>query len=234
MARTKRGETGDTPYQEFTRTGGVPVRAWTRGVLFEDAAQRQLLNIARLPFVHSHVAATNGAQEDWIALLDALLKGDRVALAKVTAVITGWLAHYRAYDFRDSWDDFIHEVLIRLIQSARRGAIREPSAFISYVGKITRNLFLDWIGPENRHRDLPERLQTDVESRVPDLLLDLKRALEDLPDELRRVVEAIYLQGHTYEEAAKLLDVPLGTLKRRLTQARKEIRKKMGIDGESS
>ncbi len=157
------------PYQEFTRTGGVPVRAWTRGVLFEDAAQRQLLNIARLPFVHSHVAATNGAQEDWIALLDALLKGDRVALEKVTAVITGWLAHYRAYDFRDSWDDFIHEVLIRLIQSARRGAIREPSAFISYVGKITRNVLLDWIGPENRHRDLPERLQTDVESRVPDL-----------------------------------------------------------------
>ena len=57
MARKKRGETGDTPYEEFTRTGGVPVRAWTRGVLFEDAAQRQLLNIARLPFVHSHVAA---------------------------------------------------------------------------------------------------------------------------------------------------------------------------------
>ncbi len=166
MARTKRGETGDTPYQEFTRTGGVPVRAWTRGVLFEDAAQRQLLNIARLPFVHSHVAATNGAQEDWIAVLDAMVRNnDRVAYAKVTAVITGWLAHYRAYDFRDSWDDLIHEVLIRLIKSHCGGAIREPSAFISYVGKITRNLFLDWIGPENRHRDLPERLQTDVETR---------------------------------------------------------------------
>ena len=33
------------------------MRAWTRGVLFEEAAQRQLMNIARLPFVHSHVAA---------------------------------------------------------------------------------------------------------------------------------------------------------------------------------
>ena len=44
-------------YQEFTRTGGVPIRAWTRGVHFEDAAQRQLMNVARLPFVHSHVAA---------------------------------------------------------------------------------------------------------------------------------------------------------------------------------
>ncbi len=44
-------------YEEFTDTGGVPVRAWTRGVAFEDGAQRQLFNVARLPFVHSHVAA---------------------------------------------------------------------------------------------------------------------------------------------------------------------------------
>ena len=44
-------------YEEIAATGGVPVRAWTRGVQFEDAARRQLMNIARLPFVHSHVAA---------------------------------------------------------------------------------------------------------------------------------------------------------------------------------
>ena len=57
MAGGKRGEGSATPYEEFTRTGGVPVRAWTRGVDFDDAAQRQLMNLARLPFVHSHVAA---------------------------------------------------------------------------------------------------------------------------------------------------------------------------------
>jgi len=44
-------------FDEITGTGGVPVRCWTRGVPFEEAAQRQLMNIARLPFVHSHVAA---------------------------------------------------------------------------------------------------------------------------------------------------------------------------------
>ncbi len=46
-----------TGYEEITATGGVPVRSWTRGVAFEEAARRQLLNLARLPFVHSHVAA---------------------------------------------------------------------------------------------------------------------------------------------------------------------------------
>ncbi len=46
-----------TGYEEITATGGVPVRSWTRGVAFEESARRQLFNVARLPFVHSHVAA---------------------------------------------------------------------------------------------------------------------------------------------------------------------------------
>ena len=44
-------------YDEITNTGGVPIRSWTRGVAFEEEAKRQLASVARLPFVHSHVAA---------------------------------------------------------------------------------------------------------------------------------------------------------------------------------
>lgn len=36
---------------------GVPIRAWTRGVSFDDSARDQLRNIARLPFIHKWVAA---------------------------------------------------------------------------------------------------------------------------------------------------------------------------------
>lgn len=43
-------------FEEF-ETGGVPVKAWVKGVPVEDTARRQLERIARLPFVHSHVAA---------------------------------------------------------------------------------------------------------------------------------------------------------------------------------
>lgn len=43
-------------YEEF-QTGRAPVKAWVKGVPVEDAARRQLENIARLPFIHSHVAA---------------------------------------------------------------------------------------------------------------------------------------------------------------------------------
>ncbi|MEM7249759.1 MAG: RtcB family protein [Acidobacteriota bacterium] len=37
--------------------GGVPIKSWTRGVQLEDAARRQLENVARLPFVEGWVAA---------------------------------------------------------------------------------------------------------------------------------------------------------------------------------
>lgn len=36
---------------------GVPIKAWTRGVPIEDAALKQLKNVASLPFIHKHVAA---------------------------------------------------------------------------------------------------------------------------------------------------------------------------------
>ncbi|MFC2952035.1 RtcB family protein [Marinicaulis aureus] len=42
---------------DVMETGGAPVKAWVRGVPVEDSARMQLANVARLPFIHSHVAA---------------------------------------------------------------------------------------------------------------------------------------------------------------------------------
>ena len=35
----------------------LPIKAWTRGVQVEDVAKQQLLNLAQMPFIHSHIAA---------------------------------------------------------------------------------------------------------------------------------------------------------------------------------
>src|SRR5215210_6394677 len=36
---------------------GVPIKAWTKGVSLEQAAEQQLLNAAQLPFIHKWIAA---------------------------------------------------------------------------------------------------------------------------------------------------------------------------------
>jgi tRNA-splicing ligase RtcB (3'-phosphate/5'-hydroxy nucleic acid ligase) len=41
---------------ETIETGYAPIKAWVEGVPVEDAARRQLFNIAALPFIHHHVA----------------------------------------------------------------------------------------------------------------------------------------------------------------------------------
>ncbi len=45
------------PNYETLHGGLVPIKAWVRGVPVEDAAVAQLMNIARMPFVHRWVAA---------------------------------------------------------------------------------------------------------------------------------------------------------------------------------
>jgi tRNA-splicing ligase RtcB len=43
-------------YDEIQEPGGAPIKMWTRGVPVEDAARQQLLNVAKMPIVHSHIA----------------------------------------------------------------------------------------------------------------------------------------------------------------------------------
>src|SRR6516162_9821584 len=47
----------DTTYNVIKPDNGVPIKVWTKGVLLEDAARQQLLNVAQLPFIYKWVAA---------------------------------------------------------------------------------------------------------------------------------------------------------------------------------
>ena len=48
--------TPDTTYEVLKSSRGFPVKAWTRGVQFEEEARRQVLNVASMPFIHKWVA----------------------------------------------------------------------------------------------------------------------------------------------------------------------------------
>ena len=47
----------ETTYNVIAPETGVPVKAWTKGVPLEDAARKQLLNAAQLPFIFKWIAA---------------------------------------------------------------------------------------------------------------------------------------------------------------------------------
>ena len=48
---------GEKSYELLEVEGGVPIKAWTRGVLLDEQTRRQLENVASLPILHRWVAA---------------------------------------------------------------------------------------------------------------------------------------------------------------------------------
>ena len=65
-------------------------------------------------------------------------------------------------------------------------------------------------------------------------LRDLERAIGALPVEQRQVILLIGLEGMSYEDAAAILDIPVGTVRSRLSRGRDQLRKLMGMDDENS
>jgi RNA polymerase sigma-70 factor, ECF subfamily len=60
-------------------------------------------------------------------------------------------------------------------------------------------------------------------------LRDLERAIAKLPEEQRAVILLVGLEGMRYEEVAEVLDVPVGTVRSRLSRGREALRRLMGM-----
>jgi RNA polymerase sigma-70 factor (ECF subfamily) len=60
-------------------------------------------------------------------------------------------------------------------------------------------------------------------------LRDLERAITKLPEEQRAVILLVGLEGMRYEEVAAVLDVPVGTIRSRLSRGREALRRLVGI-----
>ncbi|HLJ64982.1 MAG TPA: sigma-70 family RNA polymerase sigma factor [Stellaceae bacterium] len=63
-------------------------------------------------------------------------------------------------------------------------------------------------------------------------LRDLERAIAKLPEEQRSVLLLVGLEGMRYEEVAAVLDVPVGTIRSRLSRGREMLRQLMGMGPE--
>lgn len=68
-----------------------------------------------------------------------------------------------------------------------------------------------------------------AEERVLESLLeeDIKRAVEELPENFRIPVLLADLEGFSYKEIAEILDIPIGTVMSRLHRGRKAMEKRL-------
>jgi RNA polymerase sigma-70 factor, ECF subfamily len=132
-------------------------------------------------------------------------------------------------------EDVAQEALLKAFRRFHR--LRERQRFRAWLVRIAFRLALDRARSAKR-REERETLWSRPERRAPaenaeDLAARgqfaerLEVALAELPEKLRLVLLLAAMQGHTLEEVAAMLAVPVGTVKSRLFFARKELAEKL-------
>lgn len=171
--------------------------------------------------------------EDWAVVIDRLLEGDPLACLQIGRLVTGLLARWRAYDFRDEWPDLVQEVLLVVITVAREGKIRNREASFGYIRTVARRKFVDRLRLHLRRSedqglpwgDLIRAKGLEARSEgSPEESLDLRLALAKLPEKNRKIVLGVYVEGKTVAQVAQDTGTPLGTAKRYLRVGLAELR----------
>jgi RNA polymerase sigma-70 factor (ECF subfamily) len=163
---------------------------------------------------------------------DAALLG-RIAAGEIDAFQTFYgryagrvLAYARQLGRQgDAAEDVTQEVFVAVW---RRAASYRPERgdVTGWLYTITRNKLVDLWRRTGETLDLAElderRLAEAVEPG--DLQLALRQALSRVAPDQRRAIEMAYFGGLTYEETARRLELPLGTLKSRIRSGLRALR----------
>lgn len=128
-------------------------------------------------------------------------------------------------------DDLVQECLSRVLGQMR--AWRPVRDLRAYLFATMHNVFVDTTRKRRTRAD-----HVPIEDVVATLALpasqprrlevrDLLQSLAVLPEQQREVVLLVGLEGMSYLEAARVLDVPIGTVMSRLSRGREALRQLM-------
>jgi len=127
-------------------------------------------------------------------------------------------------------DDLVQDTLERAIG---RWSQRRDGDLRAWLFAIQRNLFLNGVRQRKaRGAHVGEEALNDVQApgMSPEShagLRDVLMGLDALPEEQRSILLLIGVEDLSYEQAARVLDIPLGTVMSRLSRARARLREFM-------
>jgi RNA polymerase sigma-70 factor (ECF subfamily) len=138
---------------------------------------------------------------------------------------------YRLTGNVDDARDLVQEALLRV----RRGlATYEPGSLEGWLARIVTNVFLDDVRRKKRRPvqalpaepDLvvPPAVAADVAADAAGLSTEIQAAIAALPEEFRVPVVLCDVADQSYEDIARALGVPIGTVRSRLHRGRKLLR----------
>lgn len=149
---------------------------------------------------------------------------------------------YRMIHDREQVEDLTQEAFIKAFQSLR--SFNEEFAFSTWLYKIATNNSIDFIRKRKLQMysiDKPvESKDSDFVFELPDMTYEadgdvirdqravlLQGAIAQLPEKYRKVIQLRHMEERSYEEIAKILHLPIGTVKAHIFRAREILYKQL-------
>jgi RNA polymerase sigma-70 factor (sigma-E family) len=156
------------------------------------------------------------------ALLDRLYREYAPGALRFAIMLTG---------DRTLSEDLVQEAFVRV--AAKLDGLRDPSAFNAYLTRAVANLAKSHFRRQEvakrhvRAVDVRALIVEPVDVATSDSLL---LALRELPIQQRAALVLRYYNDMSQEEIARILDVPIGTVKSQISRGLARLRKVCGDD----
>ena len=129
----------------------------------------------------------------------------------------------------DGGDDLMQATVERTL--ARFGQWQAGTSLESWMFRIAQNIHIDQMRSQARRGtpvdiDQVADLSGDDGNSIVEARSDfrhVREALAALPDEQRALMALIVIDGRSYQEAASILEIPIGTVMSRLARGRKAL-----------
>jgi RNA polymerase sigma-70 factor, ECF subfamily len=134
-------------------------------------------------------------------------------------------------------DDLVQNCLLRAL--TKQHLWQEGTDLRAWLFTILHNLHVNEVRRAARDNgtvsaeELAAALPVDESATHSLQLRDLHRALGRLPEEQRQIILLAGLEGMRYEQIAQILDIPIGTVRSRLSRGREALRRLMGREADS-
>lgn len=131
----------------------------------------------------------------------------------------------------DNADDVTQEVWVAVLRGLPR--LREPDRFAAWLFTIARRAVLSRLRAEYARPEVPGEVERSSPDEVDDLVdrSALVSVLAGLPVREREVITLFYLQDLSLDTCAEICAVPVGTVKSRLSRARRLLRAELARKG---
>ncbi len=170
------------------------------------------------------------------SLLAAHLAGDPDAFGRIVARHRDrlWAVALRTLGDREEAADALQDALLSAYRAA--GSYRGEAQVTTWLHRIVVNACLDRVRRRQARPTVPlldEAGRTDPSDPRDSLAeretaLDIEQALAALAHDQRVAIVLVDLQGLSVEEAAAVLDVPVGTVKSRCSRGRARLALSLG------